>query len=155
MEIKLDDLSGTGIEALLAEHMDNMMATSPAESVHALDIESLRAPDITFWSVWEGEQLAGCGALKEHDSSLVEIKSMRTAETHRRRGVAGMLLEYLLDVASESGYQRMSLETGSQDEFNPARKLYASFGFEECRPFAEYLEDPHSVFMTKQLFQPE
>jgi len=142
---------GPEIEALLWEHLASMHLHSPPESIHALDLESLRAPDITFWSVWCGPQLAGVGALKQLDAVHGEIKSMRTASAYLRQGVAAALLEHILTVAQRRGYRRLSLETGSMDAFQPARALYSRFGFEFCRPFAAYKEDPYSVFMTRAL----
>jgi len=151
MDIRIDDLGGPEIAALLHEHLRDMHRVSPPESIHALDLESLRRPAITFWTIWDAGILAGCGAIKELDPQHAEIKSMRTASSHRRKGVAKQLLQHLLDVAKQRGYTRVSLETGSMDFFMPARALYASFGFENCPPFADYIEDPNSVFMTKQL----
>ncbi|MBL8190817.1 MAG: GNAT family N-acetyltransferase [Acidobacteria bacterium] len=151
MQIKLDDLSGPEIRALLEEHLKNMHEISPPESVHALDITKLRQPDITFWTVWEGEELLGCGALKELDSTHGEVKSMRTSSAHRRKGVARTMLEHIIAEAKLRNYARLSLETGSQKDFEPAQKLYERFGFTCCPPFADYAEDPHSVFMTKEL----
>ena len=151
MEIKRDDLTGAEIAELLREHLANMADNSPPESVHALPIEQLRKPDITFWSVWDGSQLLGCGALKELDPRHGEIKSMRTASAHRRKGVAARLLEHILDEARRRKYNRVSLETGSMAAFIPAHRLYTKFGFKECGPFAQYVEDPNSIFMTKEL----
>jgi putative acetyltransferase len=128
-----------------------MHRVSPPESIHALDLEGLRQPDITFWTIWDQGTLAGCGALKELDPQHAEIKSMRTASSYRRKGVAKQMLQHLLSEAKQCGYTRVSLETGSMDFFIPARTLYASFGFENCPPFADYIEDPNSVFMTKEL----
>lgn len=149
MKIMIDDLRGPEIAILLEEHLHSMAEQSPPESMHALDLDGLRQPDITFWSIWEGEQLAGCGALKELDAQHAEIKSMRTVKAFLRRGVARQLLQHLLTVAVDRGYRRLSLETGSMEGFRPARELYAAFGFEYCEPFADYVEDPNSVFMTK------
>jgi len=151
MEIKNDDLTGPEITELLLEHLENMAENSPPESMHALSLEELRKPDITFWSVWNGGELLGCGALKELDPQHGEIKSMRTASNHRRKGVAARMVEHILEKARRRNYRRVSLETGSMDAFIPARTLYAKFGFEECGPFADYVEDPNSVFMTKEL----
>jgi putative acetyltransferase len=151
MHVKLDDLSGPEVHALLEEHLRGMHLLSPPESVHALDIEGLRGPEITFWTVWEGGALLGCGALKELDPRHAEIKSMRTAAAHLRRGVAAHLLGHILREAAGRGYARLSLETGSQEGFEPARRLYARFGFTCCEPFADYVEDPNSVFMTREL----
>ena len=152
MNIKIDDLQGSGIQALLQEHLQSMALHSPPESVHALDLEALRKPEITFWTVWESGELLGCGALKELDPQHAEIKSMRTSSLHLRKGVAKNLLNHILKEASHRGYSRLSLETGSMEAFEPARKLYAGFGFTYCEPFADYVEDPNSVFMTRRLF---
>jgi putative acetyltransferase len=151
MEIRSDDLSHPAIHALLREHLANMALHSPPESIHALDLEALRKPDITFWSAWSGTDLLGCGALKELDVFHGEIKSMRTANTHRRQGVAAAMLVHLIDVATHRGYTRLSLETGSMAAFAPARAMYARFGFVPCGPFAGYVDDPNSVFMTRVL----
>jgi putative acetyltransferase len=151
MNIKIDDLKGPEIYELLQEHLRSMALHSPPESVHALDIEGLRKPDVTFWSVWENGELLGCGAIKELDSHHAEIKSMRTSSSHLRRGVAKYLLNYMLEEARRRGYSRVSLETGSMEAFEPARQLYANFGFTYCEPFADYVEDPYSVFMTREL----
>ena len=151
MEIRLDDLSGPEIRALLEEHLRSMRAISPPESVHALDLVALRRPDISFWTAWSGARLLGCGALKELNARHGEIKSMRTAAAHRRRGVARAMLTYIVDEGRKRKYTRLSLETGSQAAFQPARSLYESFGFDYCPPFEGYIEDPNSVFMTKAL----
>jgi putative acetyltransferase len=151
MHIKTDNLKGPEIASLLDEHLGDMNAVSPPESKHALDLEGLRQPDITFWTLWEGAELAGCGALKELSAAHGEIKSMRTSSAFRRRGVAVKLLHHIIDEARRRGYQRLSLETGRVAYFEPARKLYTSFGFENCAPFGDYKDDPNSVFMTKDL----
>lgn len=151
MDIKIDDLSGPEIYELLQEHLQSMARHSPPESVHALDIEALRKPEITFWTVWENGELLGCGALKELDPQHGEIKSMRTSSLHIRKGVATNLLNHMLEEARRRCYRRLSLETGSMEAFDPARKLYAGFGFRYCEPFADYIEDPYSVFMTRDL----
>jgi putative acetyltransferase len=151
MKIELDDLTRPQIHALLNEHLQNMYAVSPPESVHALDLDRLRQPEITFWTAWEGPELLGCGALKELDPLHGEIKSMRTPQVLRRRGAGRALLNHIIKVARDRGYRRLSLETGSQDAFQPAQTLYTSAGFGICGPFADYVEDPNSVFMTLQL----
>jgi putative acetyltransferase len=151
MLITIDDLRGPEIAALLDEHMAGMRATSPACSVHALDLEALRKPNITFWSAWDGAALMGCGAVRELDATHGEIKSMRTSAAHLRKGVAAQILARIIEVAQERGYQRLSLETGSTPDFAPAHALYAGFGFARCGPFAGYAPDPFSVFMTKAL----
>lgn len=151
VEIRPDDLSGPAVRALLAEHLADMHRISPPESVHALDVAGLCSPDITFWAAWSGSELLGCGALKELDPSHGEVKSMRTTPAHRRKGVAQAMLRHIVDVAARRGYERLSLETGSLDEFESARRLYEGFGFSYCPPFGGYTEDPNSVFMTKDL----
>jgi putative acetyltransferase len=151
VEIIVDDLSGSEVHELLAEHLRNMHMHSPPESVHALELDGLRRPEITFWTVWEGGELLGCGALKELDSSHGEIKSMRTAAAHLRKGVARSMLAHILAEARRRGYRRVSLETGSAEAILPARRLYESFGFAYCGPFDGYVEDSFSVFMTLEL----
>lgn len=153
MNIRIDDLLGTDIAALLEEHITDMKSLSPPESKHALDLNGLRNPEITFWTLWEGHKLAGCGALKELNKEHGEIKSMRTSRVFLRRGVAAKVLSHIIQVAQERGYKRLSLETGSMDYFKPAHRLYESFGFVPCRPFGDYKLDPNSVFMTKELSQ--
>jgi putative acetyltransferase len=151
MHIRPDDLSTPSVRALLEEHLANMRQLSPPESVHALPIEALRQPDVTFWTAWSGAELLGCGALKELDGAHGEIKSMRTARAHRREGVARAMLAHIVAEARRRGYARLSLETGSDAPFEPAQRLYAGFGFIPCAPFAGYEEDPNSVFMTLAL----
>jgi putative acetyltransferase len=149
MEIRPDDLAGAEIRALLAEHLRNMHEHSPPESVHALDLTGLLRPEISFWTVWSRGELLGCGALKELSPAHGEIKSMRTASAHRRKGVARAMLEHLIAEARRRAYARLSLETGSMAAFEPARRLYESFGFQYCPPFGDYREDPNSVFLTR------
>jgi putative acetyltransferase len=151
MDIRVDDLTSPEILGLLREHLDSMALHSPPESVHALDAAALRRPEITFWSAWQGAELLGCAALKELDPHHGEVKSMRTATPHLRKGVAAALLAHLLEQGSQRGYRRLSLETGSMEAFAPARRLYARSGFQPCGPFASYVEDPYSVFMTREL----
>ncbi len=151
MHVRLDDLSGPEVHALLEEHLRNMRQLSPPESIHALDLDELRRPEITFWTAWSGSALLGCGALKELDALHGEIKSMRTASVHRRNGVARAILAHIIEEARKRSYARLSLETGAMQAFEPARRLYASFGFSCCPPFAEYIEDSNSVFMTRML----
>jgi putative acetyltransferase len=149
--IREDDLRGPEIAALLRAHLDHAARHSPPESVHALDLDRLRAPGITFWTAWSEGELLGCAALRELSPDHGEIKSMHTAAAHRGKGVAAKLVEHLLAEARTRGYRRVSLETGSVDGFAPARALYARFGFEVCPPFASYREDPYSVCMTLEL----
>jgi putative acetyltransferase len=151
MEIIKDDLTGDKVAELIREHLHAMTLNSPPESIHALNLEKLRQSNITFWTAWEDNELAGMGALKELDNSHGEIKSMRTSSSHLRKGVARRMLQHILDEAIKRGYKQLSLETGSMIEFEPARKLYQKFGFGYCEPFADYTEDPNSVFMTKKL----
>jgi len=149
--IRVDDPGAPGVKELLREHLREMSSITPPESVHALDIDGLREPAVTFWTAWQDDELLGCAALNELDAEHAEIKSMRTAGTHRRKGVARRLLEAVLAEARRRGYRRISLETGSQDVFEPARRLYAEYGFVYCGPFADYVEDPNSVYMTREL----
>lgn len=151
MDLRLDDLRHPAVIALLQEHLDWMHHTSPPESVHALDLDALRQPDIAFWTLWDGETLAGCGALRALDATHGEVKSMRTAQTHLRRGVAATMLDHLVAEARRRGYARLSLETGSMAYFAPAHALYTRAGFRPCAPFGDYVEDPNSVFMTRAL----
>lgn len=148
MEIRIDNLEHPAIKSLLEEHLENMKQISPPESVHALDLEKLRVPEITFWTVWEEDLLLGCGALKELTPFYGEIKSMRTPLKHRRRGASKIILKHIIDVAKERNYKQLSLETGAAEAFKPAHKLYESFGFNYCEPFGDYKKDPNSVFMT-------
>lgn len=151
MNIEIDDLSRPAIHALLNEHLQSMYALSPPESVHALDLEKLRRPDITFWSAWEGALLLGCGALKAMSPTEGEIKSMRTPAALRRHGAGRAILAHIIEVARSRGYKRLNLETGNVAAFIPAQKLYESFGFTFCGPFGDYTNDPNSVFMTLKL----
>ena len=153
MQIRVDDLTGPEIRALLAEHLCNMHQISPPESVHALDVDGLLQPEITFWSAWSSSsgELLGCGALKELSPVHGEIKSMRTVSTHRRKGIARAMLQYIIAESRRRSYARLSLETGSMPAFEPARRLYERFGFTCCSPFAGYTEDPNSVFLTRSL----
>jgi putative acetyltransferase len=149
MLIRVDDLHGPQIRQLLQEHLQSMTLYSPAESIHALDLDELRRPEVTFWSAWHEDELLGCGALVELDPRHGEIKSMRTARAHLRRGVARTMLDHIIGEARRRGYRRLSLETGTNPAFAPARELYAGFGFAYCEPFAQYRPDPYSVFMTR------
>jgi putative acetyltransferase len=151
MLIRIDDLTHPRVHALLRAHLDEMHSLSPPGSVHALPLDELRKPDVTFWTAWAGGELLGCGALKELSPRHGEIKSMRTAPEHRRRGVGRHILLLILREARRRSYERLSLETGSAPAFEPGRRLYESLGFTYCLPFADYVEDPHSVFMTRCL----
>jgi putative acetyltransferase len=151
MQIRVDDLMGPEIRALLEEHLRHMHELGPPDSVHALDIDALRQPDVTFWTAWSGLQLLGCGALRELSRSHGEVKSMRTAAAHRGQGVARAVLERIIEEAQARSYERLSLETGAMKAFEPAHKLYQAYGFAFCPPFGDYAEDPNSVFMTRRL----
>jgi putative acetyltransferase len=151
MRIERDDLGRPAVRALLREHLTNMHELSPPESVHALDVAGLQGPDVTFWTVWDGAQLMGCGALKELDATHGEVKSMRTPAHQRRRGAGRAILAHIVAEARARGYERLSLETGSLAAFKPAQKLYESFGFRYCGPFGSYKLDPYSTFMTLEL----
>ena len=151
MQIREDDLTGQKIADLLQEHLDHMKEITPLESVHALDLQALRSPEITFWTAWEDNELLGCGALKELDLRSGEIKSMRTAKTHLRKGIASKILERIIEQAQRRNYHSLYLETGALPEFAPARALYQRYRFEYTKPFGEYTEDPNSVFMQKKL----
>ena len=151
LELREDDLTGSEILGFLRTHLESMERITPPGSVHALGVAELRSAEITLWSAWQGEVLLGCGALKALDSESGEIKAMRTAEAHRRRGVASKILGHLLAEARRRGYRRVYLETGALPEFSAGRALYARYGFRLRGPFAGYVEDPNSVFMEKQL----
>jgi len=151
LKIVVDDLSGPQIRDFLQEHVLHMRSITPLESKHALDLDTLREPGITFWSVMDGGTLVGCGAIKRLDASHAEIKSMRSAPARQRSGIASLLLGHIIAEATRMGFTRLSLETGSTGFFRPARSLYAKFGFEYCGPFADYRPDPNSVFMTRTL----
>ncbi|MBU2877498.1 MULTISPECIES: GNAT family N-acetyltransferase [Aliiglaciecola] len=148
MEIKLEKPISAQLIALLKAHHQEMFEHSPPESVHALDESKFNADDLTFWGLWQQDELAGCGALKVLSAKHAEIKSMRTSKAFLRQGIAAKILTHLIREAKQRGYHRLSLETGSMEFFAPARALYAKNGFIECSPFADYVEDPHSVCMT-------
>ena len=151
MRIVAGNLDDERVIALLEEHLQGMADHSPPESIHALDIDGLKAPNITFWTAWSGGELCGCGALQELDRSHGEIKSMRTARVHLRRGAAAAMLEHIIDESRRRGYTRLSLETGSGPGFDAAHALYEGYGFSYCGPFADYVDDPFSRFMTLDL----
>lgn len=151
MRIEVDDLSRPQVHALLAEHLANMHELSPPEQVFALDLNKLRADDITFWTVWEQDELVGCGALKELTPTHGEIKSMRTPASARGRGAGRAVLAHIISVAQQRGYTKLSLETGTHAAFGPAHNLYRSNGFVISGPFGSYLPNEHSVFMELRL----
>jgi putative acetyltransferase len=151
MRIEPDDLTRAAIHALLEEHLAHMHELSPPEQVFALDLDKLRAPDISFFSVWDDETLLGCGALRQLSATEGEVKSMRTPHGLRGRGAGRAVLDHIIALARERDYRLLSLETGSHSAFEPAQRLYASRGFELCGPFGSYRENPHSVFMQLRL----
>lgn len=151
MRVVEGQLSDPEVIALLEEHLQSMADHSPPQSVHALDIEGLSAPDVTFWSFWDDGSLLGCGALRQLGATEGEIKSMRTATAHLRKGVGAAILQHIIDEARRRGYLRLNLETGSGPAFAAALELYRKFGFTDCGPFATYREDPFSRFMTLAL----
>ena len=146
--INTDDLSHPAVQALVTYHISGMLEQSPPESSHALDVQKLHEPCISFWSVWEENRLAGIGALKMLDDEHGELKSMRTAPAFVRRGIASHLLNHILLVARQRGLKRLSLETGTQVGFAACHQLYMKYGFIDCAPFADYQPDPNSRFMT-------
>ena len=151
MRIVPDDLTGSAIRALLQIHFDSMLADSPPGSCHFLDFDGLKQPDVTFWSIWDGADLAGCGAMKELDPTHGEVKSMRTAEAHLGKRVGSQMLTHIIAVARERGYARISLETGSAPSFEAAHALYQRFGFVASGPFGTYTDDPFSRYYTLDL----
>lgn len=150
-QIKVDDLSDPRIAAFLEEHIADMRSVTPPESKHALDLEGLKNPEMTFWTMWDGDTLVGCGAIKHLSNEHAELKSMRTAATTRRSGLGTRMLLHIFEQARRRGYRRVSLETGAMPFFAPARALYAKHGFQPCAPFADYKDDPNSVFLTREL----
>ncbi|WP_133501716.1 GNAT family N-acetyltransferase [Cognatilysobacter terrigena] len=151
MDVRTGQLDHPAVIALLGAHLAALAKLSPAESMHALDIDRLKSPDVTFWTAWDDDSVAGCAALKHLDTHHGELKSMRTAATHLRRGVASKLLDVVIDEARRRGYTRLSLETGTAAEFTPAHTLYRRAGFVACTPFADYVDDPNSTFMRLNL----
>ncbi len=149
--IREGGLDDPKVIALLEAHAAGMMANSPRESCHFLDLSGLKAPDVTFWTAWDGDTLLGCGALKELDPTHGEVKSMRTAPEHLRRGTGAALVSHIIAAARARGYRRLSLETGSGEAFEPAHALYRQFGFTESPPFGDYQPDPFSRFMSRVL----
>ncbi len=146
--IRPSQLEEPAIIQLLSDHLEDMRRISPPESVHALDLHQIRESAVSFWGAWSDEKLLGCGALKALSATAGEIKSMRTVSSYRSQGIGRHLLDHILSEARQRGYSRVSLETGSQPEFEPARRMYAKAGFTICGPFADYREDPNSVFMS-------
>lgn len=151
LEIELDHLTDERTIKLISAHLAGMAENSPPESIHALNVAGLKQAHVTFYSAWEGDEIMGCGALKELTPKHGEVKSMRTAEQHLRKGVARAILQHLINEAKKRGYTKLSLETGSMEAFLPARRLYENLGFTYCKPFDTYTDDPNSTFMTLEL----
>lgn len=151
LDIRRDDLRGGPTRALIAAHLAGMHATSPAESVHALDADGLGGRDVSFWSAWSEGELAGVGALKEFGDRRGELKSMRVADAYLGRGVGRRILRHIIEQARQRRLTSLWLETGTPEDFIPAQRLYASEGFTVCEPFGDYTLDPYSVFMTRTL----
>jgi putative acetyltransferase len=141
------DFADVRVLALLREHLEGMHSSSPPGTVYALDTTALQAPEISFYTAWQGEELLGCAALKHIDETWGELKSMRTASAHLRQGVAARLLEHLLGVARARGYVRVSLETGSGAAFEPAIALYRKYGFENGAAFGDYQPSDFNQFL--------
>lgn len=151
LSVRIDDLSDQRVIKFLEDHLQHMVEITPPGCVHALNIDELKKPDITFWTVWDEQTLLCCGALKELTAQHAELKSMRTTPAHLGKGLASVLLRHILSEARKRNYKRLSLETGSYEAFVPARKLYEKFGFSYCGPFSDYTDNSNSVFMTIQL----
>lgn len=151
MRIVRGDFGDPRVVALLHIHVTTAHAATAGGSAHALDVTGLQTPDIQFWTIWDGETLAGTGALKRLSPDHGELKSMHTAQALRGRGVGAAMLRHLIETARAEGFTRLSLETGSRDYFRPAHALYERHGFTDCLPFGAYLHDPNSRFMTLPL----
>ena len=151
MHITSGDLNDPRVIDMLYEHLTTARAQTAPGSAHALDLAGLQSPDITFWTAWDGETLVAVGALKQLSAGHGEVKSMHTALAVRRKGVGSAMLQHIIAFARSRGISRLSLETGSWDYFQPAVALYRSHGFIECQPFADYVNDPNSIFMTLDL----
>lgn len=151
LQIKRDPITDPDVIAVLEAHLETMYATSPPESVFALDLEGLRASDVTFWTIWQGDTVLGCGALRHHSPTLGEIKSMHTLAKHRGKGAGAVMLAHIIKEAESRGYQELKLETGSHPAFEAAQRLYQRFGFAFCEAFAPYKPNEFSVFMCRDL----
>jgi len=151
LRIAEGDLCDPHVIGLLQAHLVAARAATAPGSAHALDLRGLQSPDISFWTIWEGQALLGCGALKQLSSDHGEVKSMHTVHTMRRKGAGGAMLHHIIKTARERGMTRLSLETGASEYFRPARAFYKCHGFQECAPFSDYVLDPNSVFMSLEL----
>lgn len=147
MDIRLDDLTGKAVQALLSEHLSGMQNNSPPGSVYALDLSGLKAANVSVWTAWDGDDLMGIGALKELSDTAGEIKSMRTDKQHLRKGVGVAVLDHIIAVARDRGYRRLSLETGSGSEFEPALRLYRRRGFRNGPSFGDYEASDFNQFL--------
>lgn len=151
LDIREDDLSGAATRALIGRHLAHSAEFSPETSDHSLALDALKDPRVTVWTVWDGGAILGCGALYALDPEHGEVKSMHTAEEARGRGVGAVVLTRLIEEGRRRGYRRLSLETGVTAAYAAARRLYQRHGFAVCPPFADYVDDPHSVYMTLAL----
>jgi putative acetyltransferase len=151
MKITEGGLDDPQVQTLLVLHLNAARAETAPGSAHALDLTGLKSPDIRFWSAWDGDGVIAVGALKRLSESHGEIKSMYTAQSHRRKGVGSAMLRRIIATARQMGLSRLSLETGSWPYFDPARELYRRHGFVECAAFGGYVPDPNSVFMALEL----
>lgn len=151
MEIREGGLDHPDVEALLILHRTEALGSTPRENAHALDLDGLRRPDMSFWTAWDGDTLLGMAALRELTPDHGELKSMRTAPSALRRGVGRALLDHLIAIARTRGFARLSLETGTAPMFGPANAMYVAAGFRDCAPFGGYPESPHNRFMTLTL----
>lgn len=151
MQVTTGDLNNPKLQSLLIYHFQDLQSKSTPETSFVLDLSALRKPNITIYTVWEGDELLGCGAIKELDSTHGEIKSMRTAPEHLRKGVARVLVQHMITEAKRRKYNRLSLETGTVAAFANAKRLYEGCGFERCEPFADYVAHEDNMFMTIKL----
>ena len=149
--IKRDDLADGRVIGLLEEHHEQMQQYSPPESIHALNKAEFFDEMLTFWSAWHGDVLTACGALKQLSEDHGEIKAMKTSSQYLRRGIAEKILDEIVKAARRRNYSALRLETGSNQAFVPATRLYLKFGFQECGPFGNYKSDPYSRFFTLDL----
>jgi putative acetyltransferase len=151
MRIESDDLTRPAVVALVELHLRSAFENSPPDSVFALDLSGLKRPGVTLWTAWEGDDLLAMGGLKQLDPTHGEIKSMRTAPGHQRKGLGAAMLDHLIGEALARSYHRLSLETGNNAPFAPARALYRRAGFVECGPFASYSDTTFSQYFTRSL----
>ena len=146
-----DNFDDPQVNELLTKHFIELRSVSPTGSTHVLDIQGLKDQSIKFWSLWENDELIGCGALKFLDENHGEFKSIRVADKFRKKGTGEKIFDHLIKKAKEIGIKKISIETGSGKYFEPARKLFKKFNFQLCKPFAHYKDDPNSCFYTKDI----